>query len=616
MSKRMSGTPRIWASCLGELGLADAGGAGEQEAADRLVGAREAGAGALDRGGDGGHGLVLAEHEVGEAVAEVLQDVAVRGGDRLGGDPRHAGDDGLDGGAVDDDRCLCGGLGGPVAGVLDQGFRGGRFGRGGGEAGRGAGLVDDVDRGVREVTVAQVLVREGGGEGQRLGCVVHAVVGLVGGLEAAEDLDRLGDGGLQDLDLLEAAGERLVALERGLEVLVGGRADAAQLAGGEGRLEHVAGVHGAARGGAGADDGVDLVDEEDRVRVVLDGGDHGLEALLELAAEAGAGEQGAHVEGVDVGAGEGRRDLAVVHAQGQALDDGGLADAGLADQHGVVLASTTQHLDHALDLGVAADEQLDAAGRGLGVEVDGVGGERVVGEALVVLVVVGAADGIGCGAGGGGTLAALGDAVRQEHGRVAASDAVFAEDVGGEGLGLGEDGDEEVAAVDLIAAGALDVEDGALEDAADADGLVDGAWWWCGGGGFGVGFGVGGRVGGDVGEALGVLFDEGLELAADLLDVALTGEDDLAGARVVEECEQEVLEGDVLVPATLGVGDRGVDGLLEFSAQHRGPPRAPSRPRAGSPAGGPACGPGRPSSPRSRGCRRRPRRRRCCGCGA
>jgi hypothetical protein len=52
---------------------------------------------------------------------------------------------------------------------------------------------------------------------------------------------------------------------------------------------------------------------------------------------------------------------------------------------------------------------------------------------------------------------------------------VLAQDVGGEGLGLGEDGDQEVGAGDLVAAGALDVEDGALEDAADADGLVDGA---------------------------------------------------------------------------------------------------------------------------------------------
>src|SRR5690349_22177832 len=45
------------------------------------------------------------------------------------------------------------------------------------------------------------------------------------------------------------------------------RADAAQLAVRQRRLEDVRGVHRAARGRAGADDVVDLVDEQDRVRV-------------------------------------------------------------------------------------------------------------------------------------------------------------------------------------------------------------------------------------------------------------------------------------------------------------------------------------------------------------
>jgi hypothetical protein len=48
-------------------------------------------------------------------------------------------------------------------------------------------------------------------------------------------------------------------------------------------------------------------------------------------------------------------------ALGQALDDGGLADAGLADQHRVVLGATRQHLDHAADLLVAADDRVELA---------------------------------------------------------------------------------------------------------------------------------------------------------------------------------------------------------------------------------------------------------------
>ena len=50
---------------------------------------------------------------------------------------------------------------------------------------------------------------------------------------------------------------------------------------------------------------------------------------------------------------------------GEALDDGGLADAGLADQHGVVLRAAREDLHHALDLGLAADHRVELALGGL-----------------------------------------------------------------------------------------------------------------------------------------------------------------------------------------------------------------------------------------------------------
>ena len=68
---------------------------------------------------------------------------------------------------------------------------------------------------------------------------------------------------------------------------------------GERGLQQVRGVHRAAAGRAGADHGVDLVDEQDRVGQLLELGDDLLQPLLEVAAIAGAGEQRAHVERVD-----------------------------------------------------------------------------------------------------------------------------------------------------------------------------------------------------------------------------------------------------------------------------------------------------------------------------
>ena len=168
---------------------------------------------------------------------------------------------------------------------------------------------------------------------------------------------------LVHVDLLEAAHQRAVLLEILAIFLVGGRADAAQRALRQRRLEQVGGVHRAARGRAGADDGVDLVDEQDRVLVLLDLLHHLLQALFEIAAIARAGEQRAHVEREDGRAGEHLRHLAADDLAREAFGDRGLADAGIADQQRVVLLPPAQHLDGALDLGLAADQRIDPARR-------------------------------------------------------------------------------------------------------------------------------------------------------------------------------------------------------------------------------------------------------------
>src|SRR5690606_38440825 len=63
-------------------------------------------------------------------------------------------------------------------------------------------------------------------------------------------------------------------------------------------------------------------------------------------------------------------DVARDDALREALDDGGLADAGLADQHGVVLRAPGEHLADTADLGVAADHRVELALSGAVGEVD------------------------------------------------------------------------------------------------------------------------------------------------------------------------------------------------------------------------------------------------------
>ena len=110
------------------------------------------------------------------------------------------------------------------------------------------------------------------------------MVDLVALLEAAQDGDGVGRRRLADVHLLEAALQRRVLLDVLAVLVERGGADHAQLAAGQHRLDHVAGVH-RPLGRAGADDGVQLVDEGDDFAVAVgDLLEHGLEPLLELAA--------------------------------------------------------------------------------------------------------------------------------------------------------------------------------------------------------------------------------------------------------------------------------------------------------------------------------------------
>ena len=246
------------------------------------------------------------------------------------------------------------------------------------------GLVDQVDRLVGELAVGDVAVGEDGRGDERGVADPDAVVRLVLLLQPAQDRDRVGDRRLADEDRLEAPLERSVLLDVLAVLVERGRADAAELAAREHRLEQVGGVDGAL-GRAGADDRVQLVDEEhDLALGVRDLGEHGLQPLLELAAVLRPGEERADVERPDALALEALGHVAADDPLREPLGDRRLADARLADQDRVVLRPPREHLDHAPDLLVAADHRVELAALGGLGQVAAELGERLVG-ALGVL---------------------------------------------------------------------------------------------------------------------------------------------------------------------------------------------------------------------------------------
>ena len=107
-----------------------------------------------------------------------------------------------------------------------------------------------------------------------------------------------------------------------------------------------------------------LVDEDDGVLIFHQLFHDGLQALFKLAAILRPRDDQGQIQGQDALVGQERRHVAVGDPLGQAFDDGGLADARLADQHRIVLRAAAQDLDHALQLVVAADERIEQAVHG------------------------------------------------------------------------------------------------------------------------------------------------------------------------------------------------------------------------------------------------------------
>ena len=369
----------------------------EQERAQRLVAVGQADAGAPHGVGDQLDGLLLPDDPRVQVGLQVLQPLELAGHQLAHRDAGARGHDGGDVGLADDHGRLgaLAALGQPLLDPLDVVLDLGRVlvglgvDRGlllgeqpvalglqplhivaaaGAQAHLRRGLVDEVDGLVGQAVLADVAVAQAGGGEQRVVADLAAVVTLVGLAQAAQDLDGLLDARLLDRDGREAARQGAVALDLAVLGERGG-ADHAQLAACEQRLEHVGGVHRALRV-ARAEDRVQLVDEEDHAALGLDDlGEDLLQAILELAAELRAGDHAGEVERDEPRAEQRVGHVALGDAERQALDDRGLADAGLADEHGVVLAPAGEDLDGLLDLVRAPDHGIDPACRRLGGQV-------------------------------------------------------------------------------------------------------------------------------------------------------------------------------------------------------------------------------------------------------
>ena len=178
--------------------------------------------------------------------------------------------------------------------------------------------------------------------------------------DALDDLHAVLNGGFIHRHRLETPLQGRVLLDVLAVLGEGSGADDLNLPTGQGGLEDVGGVH-AALGIPGAHDVMHLVNDQDDVAQLADLLNEALHAAFKLAPELGARHQSGKVQQKDLLILQLIGHVAHGDALGQALGDGGLAHAGLADQAGVILLPPVQDLDHPLQLLLPADHIVQLA---------------------------------------------------------------------------------------------------------------------------------------------------------------------------------------------------------------------------------------------------------------
>ena len=330
----------------------------------------------------------------------------------------------------------------------------------------GADFVDDVDRLVRQFAVIDIARGQFHGGLDRVRRIFHLVMTFEGTAEPREDLDRVFDRRFVHIDLLEPAEKRAILFEVIAKLLVRRRTDAPDCAARKGGLQQVGGIHGSAGCRARANDGVNLVDEQDRMGELFKFADDGFQPLFEIATIARPGKQGAHIKRIDDGGKQDFGHIAFDDLAREAFRNGRLADAGLTHIKRVVLGTAAQNLHGPVNFGTAADQRIDLAGARLFVQIDAELLERgfllVLALCFLLLFFL-----VLCPL----HFACLGDfrsfahAVRNEADRIEAAHVLLLQEIDGIALALGKQRHQNICTRDVVPSGRLDVQNRALDHA-------------------------------------------------------------------------------------------------------------------------------------------------------
>ena len=191
---------------------------------------------------------------------------------------------------------------------------------------------------------------------------------LVVRCDASQDLAGFGGGSRLDANGAEAAFEGTVCFDVGAVLVESGSPNRLQLAPCKGGFEDVGRIECPLRSSC-ADNGVNLVDEEDGVGGATQCFEQLLHPLLKLPTKLRAGDECREVQRKESFVAKRVGYTPLDDTLGQPLDKGSLSDPRLTDEHRVVLLAAREHLHHPFDLRLATDDRIETPSTRLGCQI-------------------------------------------------------------------------------------------------------------------------------------------------------------------------------------------------------------------------------------------------------
>ena len=223
-----------------------------------------------------------------------------------------------------------------------------------------ARFVNHVNGLVGQETILNVALGQRYRRLQRFVGEMHVMVRLVAVAQAFHDANGLFRGRFGNRKRLETARQGAVLLEVLAEFFKRGGANNLNLTTAQRRLQNSRSVNGTF-GGTGANQRVNLIDEQDDLAIILHFLDALLQALFEFATELAACHQRGYVQRDNALAAQQIGHLVRHNELGQPFHYSGFAHTRLAQQQRVVLLATRQNLHHALYFFRAADNRVQLA---------------------------------------------------------------------------------------------------------------------------------------------------------------------------------------------------------------------------------------------------------------